>query len=63
MNFNIFFKHYDTQTTEMWPKVFRNHVFSRRIFNMALSQLQEVTGVVAKGCNVKLIFGKNVNLN
>ena len=47
----------------MWPKVFRNHVFSRCISDMAFSQLQEVTGVVAKGCNVKLIFGKKVNLN
>ena len=42
----------------MWPKVFRNHLFSCRISDMALSQLQEVTGVVAKGCNVKLT-GKN----
>ena len=47
----------------MWPKVFRNHAFSRRISDMALSQVQEVNGVVAKGCNVKLIFGKIVSLN
>ena len=48
----------------MWPKVFRNHVFSRFISDMALSQLQEVVaGVVAKGCYVKLIFGKTEKPN
>ena len=40
----------------MWPRVFRNHVFSCRISDMALAQLQEVTGIVAKGCNVKIIW-------
>lgn len=41
-----------------WPKVFRNYVFSLRRLDMALSQLQEVTAVVAESCNKQLIFRK-----
>lgn len=38
--------------------MFRDNVFSLRRPDMALSLLQEVTGVVAESCIAQFIFGK-----